>query len=88
MNEILEKKEGINMAAQILQTISKDERERLAYEAQLIYELDQRSAERSAEMRGEKNAKREVAKNMKLKNIPLDIISETTGFPLEELVAL
>ena len=72
------------MAAQILQTISRSERERSLYESQLIYELDQRSAEESAELRG----KREVAKNLKLKNIPLDVISETTGFPLEELVTL
>jgi len=72
------------MATQILQTISRSERERSLYESQLIYELDQRSAEESAELRG----KREVAKNLKLKNIPLDVISETTGFPLEELVTL
>ena len=72
------------MATQILQTISKDERERSLYQSHLIYELDQRSAERSAELRG----KREVAKNLKLKNVPIEIISETTGFPLEELAAL
>ena len=84
LNQIMERKEGVNMAAQILQTISRSERERSLYESQLIYELDQRSEKASAVLEG----KREVAKNLKLKNIPLDVISETTGFPLEELVAL
>ena len=52
LNKIIEREEGINMATQILQTISKDERERAHYESQLIQELDQRSAEKSARAEG------------------------------------
>ena len=62
----------------------KDERERLAYESQLIYELDQRSSERSAENR----AKREVAKTLKLDGFPPEAISKSTGVPLDEVIAL
>jgi len=84
LNKIMEKEEGVSMATHILQTISKDERERLLYQSHLIYELDQRSAERNAELRG----KREVAMNFKKDGIPLDIISKNTGFSLEEIMAL
>ena len=52
LEQIIEKKEGIKMAAQILQTISMNERERALYESHLIYELDQHSALKSAEARG------------------------------------
>ena len=92
LTQILEKEEGINMAAQILQTISKDERERWLYESQLIHELDQRSAEESArlqgEMLGEVRTKREIIENLKLKNFPLDEISETIGVPVDELMVM
>ena len=84
------------MAAQILQTISKDERERWLYESQLIHELDQRSAEESArlqgeirgEMRGEVRTKREIVENLKLKNFPLDEISEIIGISVDELMVM
>ena len=84
LNEIMKRNEGVKMATQILQTISKSERERSLYESQLIYELDQRSAEESAELRG----KRMVAKNLKLDGFPFEVISRNTGIPLEEIVAL
>jgi len=50
----------------------------------LIYELDQHSEKASAIL----EAKREVAKNFKLKNIPVEVISEATGLSLEEVMAL
>jgi len=84
LNKIMEKEEGVSMATQILQTISKDERERSLYQSHLIYELDQRSEKASAIL----EARREVAKNLKLKNIPADVISEGTGLSLEEVMAL
>jgi len=49
LNKILEKEEGIGMATAILQEISMSEQERMIYEAELIYELDQRSAQRALE---------------------------------------
>jgi ketol-acid reductoisomerase len=61
------------MAAQILETISKDEMERMIYEDQLIYEADLiamehyvvRTAEERGEKRGKKGGKKEVKKEMK-----------------------
>jgi predicted transposase/invertase (TIGR01784 family) len=84
LNKVLEKEEGVNMAAQILQTISKEERERLEYESQLIDELDRRSAERSAERKMQFS----IAKNLKLINLPYEVIAKTTGISVDELMAL
>jgi len=80
LNKIIKKKEGINMASNTLLTVSKEEREKALAFSQMIYELDQRSELRAREM--------EIAKSLKLNNIPFDIISKTIGFPLEEVEAL
>ena len=84
LNKILEREAGVMMAAQILETISKDERERAIYEAQWLYELDQQS-ERISAIR-ERN--REIAKGLKKDGFPLDAISRNTGVSMEELIAL
>jgi len=84
LNKIMEREEGVSMATQILQTISKDERERSLYQSHLIYELDQRSAERNAEKRMQLG----IAKNLKLDGFPFEVISKNTGVPLEEVEAL
>ena len=81
MSKLIEKEEGIKMATQILQTISMDERERIAYEEQLIYELDQRSEVVSAERR----KAREIAKGLKLDNVPFNIIVKNTNLTLQEV---
>jgi len=84
LNEIMKRNEGVKMATQILQTISRSERERSLYESQLIYELDQRSEKESAR----RSMQLGIAKNLKLRNIPLDVISEDTGLSLDEVMAL
>jgi len=84
LNQIMERKEGVNMAAQILQTISRSERERSLYESQLIYELDQRSEKESAIL----TAKREVAKTLKRDGFPMEAIAKSTGVPLNEVATL
>ncbi|MCL2358031.1 MAG: Rpn family recombination-promoting nuclease/putative transposase, partial [Defluviitaleaceae bacterium] len=84
LNKIIEKEEGVNMATQILMTVSKEERERALHFSQFIYELDQRSEKASAL----KAKEIEIAKKLKLRNIPLDAISEDTGLSLEEVMAL
>ena len=84
LNKIIEREEGIKMAAQILENISMDKQERIAYEEQLIYELDQRSEVASAR----KQAAREIAKGLKLDSIPFNIIIKNTGLTLQEVEAL
>ena len=84
LNKIIEKEEGVNMATQILMTVSKEERERALEFSQFIYELDQRSERESAL----KARETEIAKSMKQDNIPADIISKHTSLSLEEVMAL
>jgi len=84
LNKIIEREEGIKMATQILENISMDKRERIAYEEQLIYELDQRSEVASAR----KQEAREIAKTLKTNNIPFDIIVNSTRLTLQEVETL
>ena len=84
------------MAAQVLETISQDEREQMILEAQLLYEADQKAEIRYAlrtgreegREKGREESTREIAKNFKMKNISLDIIAESTGLSLEVLKTL
>jgi len=52
LKKILIRKEGIQMAAQILESISKDKRERVAYEEALLAEMDAVSRQIYAEQQG------------------------------------
>ena len=54
INEILEQKEGIAMASEVLINISKDEIERARLTSELKYELDTKSQLIYAEQKGEK----------------------------------
>ena len=84
LSKIIEKEEGIKMATQILQTISMDERERIAYEEQLIFELDQRSEVASAI----KANSLEIAGILKANNVPIDIILKSVPLTRQEIEAL
>ena len=84
LNKILEREVSVMAAAQILETISKDEKERAIYEAQWLYEMDLSNDRVSALREGA----RQIAKNLKNINIPLDAISKSTGIPMHELIKL
>ena len=96
LNKIMEQEEGIKMATNILQTISMTKEEWIAYEEQLLFELDQRSeiasavkrAEKQGEMIGARAKEIELAKAFKDKNVPLDIIVKSTTLTLQEVEAL
>ena len=53
INDIIENKEEISMAAALLQEISKDENERARARSRKMYEMDQYSNQHTAELRGE-----------------------------------
>ncbi|MCL2398745.1 MAG: Rpn family recombination-promoting nuclease/putative transposase [Defluviitaleaceae bacterium] len=92
LSQIIEKEEGIKVATQILQTISQNKEERRAYEEQLIFELDQRSEVANARKQGiEQGAKAkeiEIAKGLKLDNVPFSVIVKNTTLTLREIEAL
>jgi len=88
INKILDREDGINMAAQILETISKDERERIYYEEQLLYEADRLADKRHAVRTAVEDNSLQIARNFKRDKIPLDIIMKNTGLSLEVLQTL
>jgi predicted transposase/invertase (TIGR01784 family) len=92
INQILNRKEGIHMAAQILEEISKDELERMIYEDQLLYEADRLAEwsyrERTVREEAIESNSMEIARSLKSDNFPLDKISKHTGISLEVLQSL
>jgi predicted transposase/invertase (TIGR01784 family) len=101
INRIIGNKEAIRMATDILEVISKDEKERIRYESELIFDLDQRSrfngAWREGEAEGIKKGRTEgrtegraeeritIARKMLKRSRPIDEIIEDTGLTLNEI---
>jgi predicted transposase/invertase (TIGR01784 family) len=89
INRIIGRKEAIRMATDILEVISKDEKERVRYENELFFDLDQRSrvngARREGRMEGVAEERINIARKMLKRNRPLDEIIEDTGLSYEEI---
>jgi predicted transposase/invertase (TIGR01784 family) len=93
LNKILERREAVKMAKNILMQVSADEEARAYYESELIFELDQRGRFRVAKeegiaegiTKGKAEAQIEIAKKMLLKNKSIDEIMEFTGLTEEEI---
>jgi predicted transposase/invertase (TIGR01784 family) len=104
LNSIINRKEGIEMAAKVLDEISKSEQERIQYESELIFDLDERSRLYSARKEGLQKGKQEglqegkqegkqeglleAAKNFLKIGIPIEQISEGTGLSISEIESL
>jgi len=77
------------MAGSLFMEISKDEQERAHYRSRRMFETDQISNILTAEERGEKRGKNEmalkVAQAMKAKNEPFEKIVEYTGLNLTQV---
>jgi len=84
INRIIGRKEAIKMATDVLELISKDEKERLRYESELIFDLDQRSRVNDARKEG----KVEVAKSMLSDGLEYETIMKYTELSLEEIQSL
>jgi len=92
IKQILSREEGISMAAQILETISKDEKEQMRLFDELLYEADllarERYVVRVAREEAEENKAMQIARNFKRDQIPLEVIMRNTGLSLEVLQTL
>jgi predicted transposase/invertase (TIGR01784 family) len=77
INEIVQLEEGIDMASQVLMTISKDEVERARLESEYKYEVDTQSKV--------VHAKREVAKKALAKGSTPEYVADITGLSLDEI---
>jgi len=97
LNQIINRKAGIEMAAQVLTEISKDERERVQYESELIFDLDYRTGMNNArregkeegliegEVKGEVKGILKVARNLLKLGMTSDQVSLGTGLSIDEI---
>jgi len=91
INEILEREEGIAMASEVLQTISRDEVERARLMSEYKYELDTQSKLVYAERKGIKQGMRdgskkkscEIARKALSKGASIEFVQEITGLDIE-----
>jgi predicted transposase/invertase (TIGR01784 family) len=92
INEVLERKEAIGMAASVLATISKDEHERAKFMSRRKFESDMTSNILTAEARGETkgrlNEKMEIAMAMKAEGMPIDTIARLARLPVSDIEKL
>ena len=91
VNRVIESKEGLAVAGEVLMSISKDERERAIFRSRRIALADQESNRVTAERNlaiAEKKAVSVVAKNLLLMHIPIDQIIKATGLTRDEIEML
>jgi predicted transposase/invertase (TIGR01784 family) len=81
INEIIQLEEGIDMASQVLMTISKDEVERARLESEYKYEMDTQSKV----VHAKREEKREIAKEALTQGLTIELISKLTGLSPDEI---
>ncbi|GHU91115.1 hypothetical protein FACS189476_11690 [Spirochaetia bacterium] len=92
VNEILEYEEGIEMASEVLLTVSRDEIERATLEHELKNTLDLQSKMTEAKEEGLalglEQGQKQYARNMKVHGRPLNQIIEDTGLTVDQIEQL
>ena len=93
VNKVISSKEALQMAGNLLMSVSKDERERAIFRSRRMYQSDQDSniataeyrGERRGEIRGERRTKLAVALSALKMNMSIDDIVTLTGLTREEV---
>jgi len=85
VNKIIESKEALQMAGDLLMNISRDENERAKYLSQKKWQTDMDSNLATVERRGRREGIIAVAQNMMKRNRPIDKIIRYTGLTREEV---
>jgi len=96
VNSVIESKEGLAVAGELLMSISKDERERAIFRNRRIALADRESDRVTAERAGRKAGIAEgekakalaIARNALQMEIPVDVIIKLTGLTREEVEVL
>jgi predicted transposase/invertase (TIGR01784 family) len=88
INEILKYEEGIEMAGEVLITISRDEAERARLTSEYKYVADTQSKVVQARRQGIRQGIIETAKAAKKASISADLIASITGLSLDEIAKL
>lgn len=78
----------VQKAKKVLEEISNDKRERYLAELRQKYIMDQKAIEGAGYDKGVKAGIVQVARKLKQQKIDIDTISEVTGLPKEEILAL
>ena len=76
------------MAVAVLVTISKDEHERAKFLSRRKFEMEMTSNLLTAEAKGELNAKREIARNMKVEGMSFESIARITKLSASDIEEL
>jgi predicted transposase/invertase (TIGR01784 family) len=85
VNKVIESKEVLQVAGNLLMSISQDERERAIFRSRRMFQTDRESDIATAEDRGEKRKALAIAGNMLKRNRPIEEIIEDTGLTREEI---
>jgi predicted transposase/invertase (TIGR01784 family) len=92
VNKVIETKEGLSVAGELLMSISKDERERAIFRSRRIYQADLESnmitAEKIGRNEGRNERSIEIARNLIRRNRPIDEIIDDTGLTRAEIEML
>ena len=88
VNKVIESEEVLQMAGNLLMSISKDEHERAVFRSRRKFQTDYDSDVATAEDRGRREGRAEIARNALQMNMPNDVIMKLTGFSREEIEAL
>ena len=85
VNEVIESEEVLQMAGNLLMSISTNERERAIYRSRRKYQTDMQSNYATARDNGKAERSIEIARNLLKINLPLDQIALVTGLTIEEV---
>ena len=92
VNEIIQSKEALQMAGELLMGISQDERERAVFRSRRMYQTDLQSNLATAEDRGERRGRQErnleFARMMLSDGEPIEKIMRYTGLTRQEITQL
>ena len=85
VNKVIESKEVLQMAGNLLMSISQNERERAVFRSRRMYQTDLQSNLATAEDRGERKGRIAVARNALQMRMPIADIAKLTGLTCEEV---
>ncbi len=88
VNEVIASKEVLQMAGDLLMSISQDERERAVFRSRRMYQTDMQSNYATVLDRGRKERSIEIARRLLKRDRPIDEIMEDTGLTREEIILL
>ena len=88
VNRVIESKEVLKVAGDLLMSISQDEKERAVFRSRRMYQTDLASDMATAEDRGEKRKALAIARNALQMNMSIDDTVKLTGLTHDEVESL